>query len=98
MSIGDRIVRGIRAKALLDDETLKEVFANAQKRAFEEFVLAKTHEGTQSAWQTTQAIEALRLEFAAMIGDGQRAEAEKVAEDRKKEAADRKAGARPVNR
>lgn len=91
MSIGERIAKGNRAKALLGDDTLKEIFANAQKRAFEEFVVATTHAATQSAWQTTQAIEALRLEFAAIIDDGQRAEAERVAEERKQALADRKA-------
>lgn len=95
MSIGERIAKGLRAKALLEDETMKEVFLSAQKRAFEEFVVAKTHADTQSAWQTTQAIEALRLEFAAIVGDGQRAEAEKKLEDRKQELQDRK---RPLTR
>lgn len=91
MSIGDRIAKGRRAQVLLDDETLKEVFANAQKRAFQQFVAATDHAATQPAWQTTQAIEALRLEFAAIVGDGQLAEAQQKAEDKKQEAADRKA-------
>jgi hypothetical protein len=80
-----------RAQALLEDELLKEIFANAQKRAFEEFTSAKSFADAQPAWQTTQALDALRLEFAAIVGDGQRAEAEQKVEDRKAEQLARRA-------
>jgi hypothetical protein len=85
LGIAERIARGNSAKALLEDPTLKEVFASAQRRAFEEFVAAETHAATERPWQTTQAIDALKLEFAALVGDGQLAEAEQKKLDRAEE-------------
>ncbi len=71
-------VKGARANALLNDETLTEAFASIERDYIEGWKAtpARDTDARERLWQAVQIIGKVRTNLASMVANGQLAQAE----------------------
>jgi hypothetical protein len=78
--------RAARARAIVEDELVVEVFARLERRLQDDWTgsAPADQDGRERAYRALRALQDFRAEFARLISDGQVAERELAALDRER--------------